>query len=218
LRRVIDILREEGCGTLARRSFVLVRAWFFHYAGYYLYEHTMQERDETDFLPRLSDFTFRIIRTNQEADELAAATGSDFRRRFFRARSCLDSGAIAFCVFVGDRVVHIGYVGLSEEAKNTFDALPYEVAFSGNEACTGGTVTIPEFRGKGLMAYGYFKRFQFLLENGIATSRNVVAKSNIASQRAHEKFGPKRYAEARYVRFLGRRFWREMPLSDIPRH
>jgi hypothetical protein len=212
VRRGTDILREEGLGTLAGRSLEYATASLFQAGTYYLYEHRIEERNEADFLPRIKDFTFRIVRTNEEADELAAATGSDFRRRFVRARRCLDSGAIAFCVFVGERIVHIGYVGLTEEAKRTVDPLPYRVDFSRKEACTGGTVTVPEYRGKGLMAYGYFKRFQFLLDNGITISRNAVAKDNVSSQRVHAKFGPKTCAEARYLKLFGWRLWRETPV------
>lgn len=213
VRRGTDILREEGLGTLAGRCLEYARPLLLEVGSYYLYEHTMEERDEADFLPRIKDFTFKIVRTNEEADELAAATGADFRRRFIGARRCLDGGAVAFCVFVGERIAHIGYVGITEKAKRTFDPLPYRVDFSRKEACTGGTVTVPEYRGKGLMAYGYFKRFQFLLDNGITTSRNAVTKGNVASQRVHAKFGPRTHAEGRLLKVLGLQLWRETPVS-----
>jgi len=62
-------------------------------------------------------------------------------------------------------------VALNEEAKNTFDFIPYEVYFSNNQACTGGTETVPEYRGRGLMVYGYFERFKFLREMGFQQVR-----------------------------------------------
>ena len=138
-----------------------------------------------------------IITSNQQAGELVARGFDDFRRSFINARQGLDKGAIAFCVFIGRELAHIGWVALNEEAKNTFDDLPYHVDFSNREACTGGTVTIPKYEGNGLMTYGYFKRFQFLNERGIARSRNVVATSNLVSQKVHAKFGPK--STSRYV-------------------
>ena len=206
LRRAKDIFQAEGLTPLLGRGFDFGRRWFFRYGNYYLYEHTLEERNEADFMPTIQDFIFRIIHTNQEGDELAAATGYDFRRRFVTARHSLDKGAIAFCIFVNGEIAHIGWVALSEEAKNTFDNLPYKVDFSNNEACTGGTETIPDYRGKGLMAYGYFKRFQFLREKGMIASRNAVSKGNIASQRVHAKFGPKICAEARYLKLLWWKF------------
>lgn len=211
LRRAKDILQTEGLAPLLRRGFEF---YIFQYGNYYLYEHTLKERNEADFMPKIRDFTFKIIHTNEEADELAATTGSDFRRRFVNAGNGLDKGAIAFCFFVEGEIAHIGWVALSEEAKKALDSLPLKVAFSNNEAYTGGTETIPEYRGNGLMAYGYFKRFQFLREKGITASRNAVTVNNIASQRAHAKFSPKISAEARYLKLLWWKFWREMPLAQ----
>ena len=214
LNRASDILRREGLTPLIVRGFDFTRRRLFIYGHYYLYEHTLDERNEADFMPRIKDFTFRIVHNNEEADELAAATGCDFRRRFVNARKYLDKGAIAFCIFVNGEIAHIGCVALSEEAKKTFDCLPYEVDFSNNEACTGGTETVPEYRSKGLMVYGYFKRFQFLREKGVTISRNAVDVNNIASQRAHAKFDPKAYAKVRYVKLLWWGIRKKTPIAQ----
>lgn len=212
LNRASDILRREGLTPLIVRGFDFTRRRLFQYGNYYLYEQTPKERDEADFLPRIEDFTFKIVCNNDEADELAAAIGCDFRRRFVNARKYLDKGAIAFCIFVNGEIAHIGCVALSEEAKKTFDSLPYEVDFSNNEACTGGTETVPEYRSRGLMAYGYFQRFKFLREMGITASLNAVDVNNIASQKAHARFGPRLYARGRYMKLLCLKFWKETPL------
>jgi len=217
LKRAKDIQQTEGLKTLLKRGFAFVRVFFFDYGEYFLYEHTLEDGNEADFLPNIQDYTFKIISNNKEADELAAI-GSDFRRRFVSARRSLDKGAIAFCIFVKGEIVHIGFVAMSEEAKKTFDPMPYKVDFSNKEACTGGVETITRYRGEGLMAYGHFKRFEFLREKGIVVSRNAVAKSNIASQKAHAKFGPRIYAEARYLKLLRWRFWKEKPLAQAGTH
>ena len=211
LRRARDILQTEGLTPLLTRGFDFVKAPLFQYGNYYLYQHTPKERNEADFMPRIQDFTFRMVATSEEADELAASTGYDFRRRFVNAKRSLDKGAIAFCVFVSGEIAHIGWVALGEEAKKTFDRLPYKVDFSNGEASTGGTVTVPKYRGKGLMAYGYLKRLQFLREQGVTASRNAVAVNNIASQKAHAKLSPKIYARARYLKLFWWNFWKEIP-------
>lgn len=218
LKRARDILRTEGLKPLLMRGFAFMGDWFFEYGDYYLYEYTLKERNEADFLPKIRDFTLKIISSNEEADKLAEAIGSDFRRRFVTASSKLDKGAIAFCIFVKGEIAHIGWVALSEQAHKAVDNLPYRVDFSNHEACTGGTQTIPEYRNKGLMAYGYFKRFQFLREKGIVVSRNAVAKSNIASRKAHARFSPRVYAEARYCKLLWWHFWKEKPLAQPISH
>jgi len=218
LKRARDILQTEGLKPLLTRGFAFVGDWLLEYGDYYIYEYTLKERNEADFLPETQDFTFRIISSNEEADKLAEAIGSDFRRRFVTARNKLDKGAIAFCIFVKGEIAHIGWVALSEEAHKAVDNLPYRVDFLNHEACTGGTQTIPEYRNKGLMAYGYFKRFQFLREKGILVSRNAVAKSNTASKKAHAKFSPRVYAEAKHLRLLRWHFWKEKPLAQPVSH
>jgi len=165
----------------------------------------MKKRDEADFLPKIDNFTVYRVSSNHQADMLAAR-GVDFRECFFNSREALDKGAIAFCIFVGGEFAHIGWVALTEEAKNTFDAIPYPVDFRNNEACTGGTLTLPKFRGKGLMKYGYFLRFQFLREKGVRVSRNAVNADNRISQRVHAKFKPRVCGELRYLRVLKWKF------------
>ena len=162
----------------------------------------MEVRDEADFLPKTGELTVEIVSSNQQADELAKRF-ADFRGTIGNARQCLDKGAVAFCIYIGGELAHIGWVGMTEEAKNTFDPIPYRVEFSKKEACTGGTVTVPKFRSKGLMKYGYFKRFQYLRENGIRVSRSAVETSNIVSQKVHAKFNPRIYGKGHYIRL----FW-----------
>ena len=148
MRRAKDVFQTEGISALVRRGFDFATSRFFQCGTYYLYEHTLKERNEADFLPRIQDFTLKIVCSNEEADELATTAGFDFRRRLINARENLDKGAIAFCVLVEGELAHVGWVALSEEAKNNIDYLPYQVNFSNGEACTGGTETIPEYRGK----------------------------------------------------------------------
>ena len=210
--RVKNVLQSEGLVPLLRRGFAFLVDYFFKYETLYLYEYTMKERNEADFMPKVQNFTFQVVSTNQQANELAA-NGFDLRSFSIYARRRLDKGAIAFCILIGRELVHIGWVAMTEEAKNTFEPFPYRVDFLNKEACTGGTITIPKYEGKGLMTYGYYKRFQFLKEKGIVTSRNTVAVSNIASQKVHAKFGPKIYAKVYYLKVLRWRFWKETPLG-----
>ncbi len=215
LRRAKHIFQTEGLIPLVRRGFVFLAGYLFRYGNYYLYEHTLEERNEADLLPRIQDFTFKIVATNQQADELAAA-GLDCRSYSINARRGLDEGAVAFCFFIDGELAHFGWVAMSQEAKHTFDSLPYQVNFSDKQGCTGGTRTSPKYRGKGLMVYGYFKRFEFLREKGMKSSRNAVAVGNIASQKAHAKFGPKIYTRAHYLKILWWKSWKETPIIKVP--
>ena len=208
-RNVSRTFRRQGfvpaLKLLGQDAFRFLTQYILNYEHYYLYEHTLEEKDESKFLPKFHNFTFHIISSNEEAD-LLVKPGEDFRDYIYGAREAFDGGAIAFCVFVDGEFAHIGWVALTERAKNTFDVIPYRVDFLNKEACTGGTVTHPEFGGKGLMKYGYFKRFQFLRENGILKSRNAVNAKNSISQTVHAKFHPRIYGEVHFVRFLKWKF------------
>lgn len=198
--------------SLLRRGFDLVKPYFWAQGTYYLYEHSLRELNEADFLPKVKNINVRIVSSNREADTLAAE-GFEFRRRFVNARQMLDKGATALCIFVGQELAHITWLAMSEVAKNAFERLPYKVNFSHKEACTGGTVTIPKYRGLGLMGYGIFKKFQFLRELGIHKVRHAVRVDNMASRKPYERFDYKIYAKARYVKIFCWRWWKEMPLT-----
>ncbi len=212
-QRAREILRTEGSMSLLRRGSDFVKPYFWGRGTLYLYEHSIRERNEADFLPKVKNVTVRIVSSNREADVLAAE-GFEFRSRFVNARRMLNNGAIALCIFVGREIAHIAWLGMTKAAKNAFDGLPYEVDFSNKEACVGGTVTIPKYRGLGLMGYGIFKKFQFLREIGVVTVRHAVGVDNMASRKPYEKFDSKIYAKARYLKILWWRFWKETPLTQ----
>ena len=208
-QRARHILQTEGWAILLRRGFTFLAHSIFLQETYYIYEHVLKERNEADFLPRLQNFTFEIVHNNQQADELAAR-GYEFRSTDGEDCYRLDNGAIAFCVFVEGELAHKGWVVLTEEAKRAIVNLPLKLDFPAGEAFCGGTMTDPKYRKLGLMAYGYFKRLQFLKEIGISRAVSCVAEDNIASHRAQAKLSPKLYAKARYLKLLGLRFWKEV--------
>lgn len=213
VRRAREILQTEGLLPAARRTLVFLVGLLFCYSRYYLYEHIVTERNEFDFLPKTSEFIFELVTTTRQADALTAS-GYDFGSHHPNNRQGLEKGAVAFCFFIDRKLAHIGYVGMNQEAKDSFDSLPYKVDFAHKQACTGGTWTNPRYRGKGFMGYSYFKRLEYLRQMGYSSSKNAVAVSNIASQKAHSRFELKVCASARYMKILGRRYWKETPHKE----
>ena len=102
---------------------------------------------------------------------------------------------------------------MSEEAKDVLRELPYKVDFSKNEATHGDLWTNPKYRGMRLSTYVGFKARQFLWDNGKVALRGPVARGNIAAQRGYAKAAPKMYAEARYLKILWWKWWKEKPLT-----
>jgi len=221
LRRAKVILQNEGVVLLARQGFPFLLSFFFRYERYYLYvtdiQEVLKERNEVEPLTGIQDFTLKIVSTNEEADELEAE-GLEFRAQSVNARKRLDKGAIAFCIFVDGELASLGWVATTQEAKDSVDRLPYKVDFSNRESCTGASMTNPKYRGMGLMGYNLWKRFEFLGQRGKVRDRAAVAKSNIASQRATMRVRTKIDTEARYLKILWWKSWKEKPLEQPSVH
>ncbi len=222
--RAKKIFKDEGLYTLFSRTLRYIEKIgkrLFIFEHYYILEHTPRALNEADYIPRIQNITFKMIFSNHQADEIARQGFEDLRDRpiMVDARQCLDKGAVAFCFYAGSELAHSCFIATSEKAKNTFDILPYKIDFAHGQACTGGTVTLPKFRGNGLMSYGYFKRMEYLLQQGYKTSRNAISVNNTASKKAHARFNPDVYAKARLLKIAHWSFWKETPcccsLKDI---
>ena len=215
LGRANQIRKTEGLRPLLRRGLQFAVRRFFLYETYYLYEHataTITDCEEADYVPRIDGLAFKLVYTNEQADELEAE-GFEFRSQAINARERLEKGAIAHCLFVVQEVANISWTALNQQAKDALHQPPYEVDFLNAEACSGDAWTNPKYRKMGIRTYSRFKRLQFLLDNGIATNRTAVGKGNIASQRGSAKFNPNIYAEARYLKILWWKRWKEKPLT-----
>ena len=203
LGRIIEIIRKEGLKGLLLGALTLParRQWLTTmHETRYIYEHTSKESDVTDFMPTTSDFTMHIVSTK-------------FRSYQPRQSRGFDIGAIAFCIFVGQELAHIGWVALTEEAKPYIDSWRYQVDFVNKEACTGSSSTLPQYLGKGFFKYGYYKRFEYLTNMGIEKVIASVDINNTASNNMHAKFHPKIRAKVRYLKFSAWESWKEWKLD-----
>ena len=187
LRRTMQIYETKGIVALLRRALAFIVYCFFEYRSYWLYAEPAAGHPhlkEANFMPKIDDFTFKIVTSNQEADELEAQ-GLEFRSRVPNAAEKLDKVAVAFCVFVGNELGHIVWFAMNQEAKDAFNEPPYKVDFSKSEVCSVAAWTHPKYRGMGLNRYSHFKWSQFKADKGITTSRSAIAKANIAMQRSY---------------------------------
>ena len=217
--RARQVLRSEGPLSLARRTAAYVRLRsrrLYFKRDCYLYRHHVIARESARYLPRLDSYELRILESEEQADELAAEGYEDFRLRFLASSRNLLLGAVGVLVFVDKKIVHMGWVAMDFRAQPCADPLPLRVAFDDGEACTGGTYTVPEYRGKGLMGYGYYERFEYLRSKGYKFTRNTVETHNVASQRVHAKFSPEVLGTGHFIRVLWWSRWVEHPFPDGP--
>ena len=215
-RRAQEIHGTDGAAALFRRGLAFILSSFFEYRAYWLYEYALENlRDvnEADFAPRVNHAKLKIVGANDEADRLEAE-GFEFRSQIPNATTMLESGAIAFCIFVGHELANIGWIALSQRAMDSLPDPPLKVDFANNEACGGAIWTSPRYRRNGFRLYNRYKRFEFLLEKGFMVNRSAIAKRNVVAQSGYRKFPPTRtYGEGRYLRVLWWKSWRERPLA-----
>ena len=214
LRRAKCTYQGEGPLTLARNAAAWAALWVFKYEDYYLFARdsgAYEWDSDVDFVPEVDGWSFRIIYTNEEADELEAE-GFHFREYAYDARNRLDQGAIAFCVFVGHELANIGWLCPTQQARDSLNEPPARVDFPNGEACVGGGWTNPKYRRMGLHIYCGLKRDEWWLQSGIVKVKWVIARRNVASLTAQSKVGDVSYAEGRLVKILWWKHWREKPL------
>jgi hypothetical protein len=211
------VIANRASMLLLKVRSICLKNPLFRSLTYDLFEYALESVDslnEADFMPEIDEFTLKMVSSNEEADEIEAL-GFEFRSRSPRYRERLDKGAVASCIFVGRELTYIGWVGLTNEAKESMGDPPYryKVDFANGEACAGSIWTNSKYRGMGLAAYGYFKRLQYLREKGRIVARGATVKDNVATHRMLARFGPRIYAEGRLLRVLWWQFWKEWPVE-----
>lgn len=205
LRRAARLRREQGAVpalvTLAsrlRRSLVRLRT-----VDVFRYDLAFVPDVPTPATLRDGEGGIVVGPEDARSDKPTVAALSDWDGR---APLRLERGAEALCVVVDDELAHVTWMARSRLAKKAFDTLPYPVAFAGGEACTGGILTTPRWRGWGLGVWAVACAHRYLRDAGCTAVVNAIEIHNLPSLRLHERFRPQRVARLRSLRLLGLEF------------
>jgi len=201
-----SLAREVGLVTAAVTA---IRRYVVDFRRFLLYQYPLDSPATRPGAPP-SGFDECFIQSNEEADRLLA-TRCDFRDVVSQARHALDSGAVAFCLYEGREVAHVGWLATSQTARRALDRLGFEVRFGEGEAWLGAVYTVPRYRNRGLLAYSARRRFDRLHHAGFSTCRSAVETNNAASNHVQMHFDPQVYAVGRMCKFFGWRTWSERP-------
>lgn len=216
VRKGKTILREEGVVPFIKQTLLFLISPLFRRETYYIYEKDLNELSEFDFTPKIQSFTLKIVSTPEQVDELIAE-GFDINCYLDaeEIKERISRRAVLFCVFVGKEFAHVTWGALAEKAKKEIDKLPFQVDFQKGEACSGASLTKPEYRGKGIFSYTYSYIFPYLVKQGFVKDKFTISESNISSQKAHAKFSPTITGKGRYLKLLWWEFWKEKPAEEI---
>ena len=214
LARARYLYRNEGTLSLLKRLFTYLFSQIFSWEEYYIRQNFVAELNEADFLPKVTGYTFKRITSNEMADDWAKQTGFDFRCQALNSRRRLDSGAVAFCTVVQDHLAHIGWVGLSQKAKDSFNPQPYQVNFAERQGFIGGAETASKYRNKGFMAYNWVQVNNYVKQQGVTVLISIALATNVVVHDVQSKFPSRICAKARYIKFLWWQYWKETLLPD----
>jgi hypothetical protein len=184
-----------------------------HVGEYYVYRYPLPEVDPDANRPQVEGLEVRVLDSLNDLRALVECGYEDPRTRVVAVERRLVAGAVAVCGFANRRLAYVGWVAMSQQAKLSFDRLPYHVAFDRGEAATGGAWTAPECRGAGLYHFMFGRELDVLRRRGRLVCRNAIAVDNYPSQRGQASYGAQVCARGRLIHILGRRRWTETPIS-----
>jgi hypothetical protein len=206
------ILQKEGLLPFVVEGIHFLRRCIFVYERDYMYEMPLNEQMKFEAVPKIQNFVFEIVPTNQRLDGLVAQ-GFDFGIHGIRAREKLDKGALMFCIFVEKKLACVHWAATTQEAMNVQIKIPYKVDFSNSEAYLGWVETNPQYRRLGLSMYVILEKLKLLKTMGKTTGKCIAEQGNLASHKFTIKAGGRVYGEGCYLKILWWKSWKERPIS-----
>ncbi len=204
-------MQKEGLLSFVMEGIRFLRESVFVYKWYYMCELPLNGPMQFEPTPKIQDFVFEIVPTNQRLDELAAQ-GFDFGIHGIRARDKLDKGALMFCIFIGKELACIHWAATTLEAMDMIFRIPYKVDFLNGGVYIGWSETTPKYKRLGLSQYLIAEKLKLFATMGKTTGKWTVVRSNRASQRLTIKIGGRIYGKGRYVKILWWSSWKERPV------
>ena len=217
MARATRLLKAEGVRGLVlgigRFGSTLVQRAFWR-ERFLVHEFVLTELGDASLAPPVAGLEVHVIECEDDADRLVQEGCEDFGLAIGSSRRRLASGAVAFCAHVDGVLAHVAWIALSEEAKQSFDVLPYRVAFDRGEGCSGGSWTFPRYRGRGIYRYVMGWRLSYLQSRGCTLCRNATLADNVPAIRGQEVFPHRVIGMAHVRRLFGRMRWTEYPSDE----
>ena len=186
---------------------------------FYIQDTNFTDVDTLMQKPQIKDFTFKVLNTTTELDELIDG-GYDLVINFSKIKRGLKKGMVVFLILVDGELASMGWACMTEESKGTLRGYPYNDDLD-RQACIVGDWTNPKFRDSGISSYVKQKRQQLLKEKGFTFERSIVEENivkDLRSMRAQKRFEltykRRTYTNVSLPGILGVEFWKEHPLNE----
>jgi hypothetical protein len=186
---------------------------------FYIRDTNLVQEDMLIKEPQIKGFTFKVVTTANELDELVDG-GYNLVMNFGKIKRGLKKGMIVFFAFVDWELAAMGWACITEECKLTLREYPYDDDLD-NQACIVGDWTNPKFRESVIFSYVKHKRQQLLKEKGFTFERSIAAESTMVDLRSkgvQEQFEltckRRTYTNVSLPGILGVEFRKERSLND----
>jgi hypothetical protein len=226
--RARDVRRQEGMIGLFRVGLRFLLSPVYRNESFYLTViRVSADYKSEESRPRIdeSQLNFRVVTSNDEAARLedegfrfrTSPTYFNYNLKVYA--HWLDSGAIAFCTFVGKEFAAINWGILSQHAQDALKEIPLRVDYANHEMFPRSSWVNPAFRNMQLFYYTTRKRNRYLLDRGICLMRTVIDCTNKPGIGITRAQGYRVYGRGQLTRILWRRRWKEVhytELTDLP--
>jgi hypothetical protein len=198
---------------------VLAALRIYNNNEFYIRDTNLSQVDTLMQEPQIKDFTFKVINTVTELDELIDG-GYDLVMNIGKIKRGLKKGMVAFLIFVESELASIGWALMTEKSKANLRSYPYNEDLD-RQACIVDDWTNPKFQGSGISSYIKQKRQQLLKEQGFIFERSIVEESIvkdlrpiIAQKRFELTYKRRTYTNVSLPGILGVEIWKEHPLNE----
>ncbi len=223
--KVKTVVKTEGVSALLKKVGLFMIERVYYHSVLSLGENDWREEldvNETDYTPNIDSIVFKVVYSNQQADQLEEQGYSfrhyptDYNYNLTCYTDWLDKGVIACCTFVGKEkeLGAISWVIPSQKAQDAIKTYPLKVDYANHEGFTRGVWVNPKYRGKGLLRYSHRRRNRYLVERGIIIEKSTVGYTNIAGRGLQKAFNTKIYGNGHLYRILWWKFWKEKYFNE----
>ncbi len=234
LRRTPSLARKvEGIGNLSSQAKslhkkaelrgvikkVLATLRIYNNNEFYIQDTSLTHVDTLIQEPQIKDFTFKVINTVTELDELIDG-GYDLVMNIRKIKRGLKKGMVAFLIFVERELASIGWALMTEKSKANLRGYPYNEDLD-RQACVVDDWTNPKFRGSSISSYIKHERQQLLKKQGFTFERSIVEESivkdlraMIAQKRFELTYKRRTYTNISLPGIFGVEIWKEHPLNE----
>ena len=192
------ILHEEGYLALFKKALVFLKRALWSYSCRNIYESALAA---PPVACKVNDLVLKLVSSQKEFAQIENdyLIGEGFN--IARDKEILRLGAVLYCAFVGNELVHVTQIFIGREAHEIY---PFSFAMPFGHTVGLAWFTAPKYRREGIHVYTQSRVLQYLRQKGLSRAQGVLNKDNIAIRDSLIKIDYYLYDEGCRLRLFSR--------------